>query len=90
MPKLKIDKTIRKSKEDTSEVLIVCKLFSLTGSVWILQIIDGFLPEISLFSFITSVLTSSQGMFIFLCYATSPQVLKHITPNKSAREMPKH
>jgi hypothetical protein len=88
MPKLRNDKTIRKSKKDTSEVLKAFKLFSLTGSVWILQVIDGFLSEISLFSFITTVVTSSQGLIIFLSYASSPQIKKHIKSKRNPGKMP--
>jgi hypothetical protein len=76
--KIRLDKTIRKSKQNTSELIIFGKLFSLTGCIWILQIIDGFIPQISTYSFITTILTSLQGLFIFLCFVTSPQITKHI------------
>jgi hypothetical protein len=76
--KIRPNKTIRKTKKSTSEVIIFGKLFSLTGCVWILQIIDGFIPQISTYSFITTIMTSSQGLFIFLSFVTSPQITKHI------------
>jgi hypothetical protein len=76
--KIRIDKSIRKSKEDTTQLIILVKLFTLTGSVWILQVIDGFITEISVFSFVATILTSSQGLFIFLSFVTSPQIIKHI------------
>jgi hypothetical protein len=76
--KIQINKTIRKSKQDTSELIIFGKLFSLTGSVWIMQVIDGFFPQITAFSFIATVLTSSQGLCIFLSFVTSPQIIKQI------------
>jgi hypothetical protein len=76
--KIRIDKTIRKSKQDMSEVKIFAKLFSLTGSVWIFQVIDGFFPQISTYSFVATILTSGQGLFIFLSFVTSPQIIKHI------------
>ncbi|XP_061162867.1 adhesion G protein-coupled receptor L4-like [Saccostrea echinata] len=70
-------KNIRKSKENTSELLISIKLFSLTGTVWILQVLDSLL-HISVFSFVVTFLTSSQGFFIFLSFSTSSRILKYL------------
>jgi hypothetical protein len=84
MFKIRLDKTIRKSKQNTSELIIFGKLFSLTGCVWILQIVDGFIPQISAYSFVTTILTSSQGLFIFLSFVTSPQIIKIV---KSCRNI---
>jgi hypothetical protein len=74
---IKFNKDIQKSQENKSELLISIKLFCLTGGVWILQVIDT-LFYISPFSFVTTVLTSCQGVFIFLSFATSRQVRKHL------------
>lgn len=70
------DKNIQKSKENKSELVIFFKLFFLTGSVWILQVIDSFL-QLSFFSFVAAILTSSQGIFIFLSFSTSPRIFKY-------------
>lgn len=73
---INLDKNIQKSKKNKSELVIFFKLFCLTGSVWILQVIDSFL-QLSFFSFVATILTSSQGIFIFLSFATSPWILKY-------------
>jgi hypothetical protein len=75
---IRVDKTIQKSTKDTSELIILVKLFTLTRSIWILQIIDGLIPEISIYSFVATILSSSQGLFIFLSFATSPRIINHI------------
>lgn len=65
---------VQKSKEDVSYVVISLKMFSVTGGVFIFTIIDAFL-QLSAFSFLTSLLTSLQGFFIFLSFFTSRHVL---------------
>lgn len=67
-------KHIQKSKEDTSYIIISLKLFSVTGGVFVFTIIDAFL-HLSVFSFITSMITSLQGVFIFISFFTSHHVL---------------
>ncbi|XP_061185572.1 latrophilin receptor-like protein A [Saccostrea echinata] len=74
---IRFAKNIRKSKENKSELLIAIKLFSLTGTVWILQVLDGLL-QISIFSFIVTFLTSLQGFFIFLSFSSSPGILNFL------------
>lgn len=74
---INLDKNIQKSKKNKSELVIFFKLFCLTGSVWILQVIDSFL-QLSFFSFVAAILTSSQGLFIFLSFATSPRIFKYL------------
>ena len=44
-----LDTDIQKSRENRSELIIFTKLFFLTGSVWILQVIDSLL-QITLIS----------------------------------------
>ncbi|XP_062592544.1 LOW QUALITY PROTEIN: probable G-protein coupled receptor Mth-like 3 [Saccostrea cucullata] len=68
-----VDKNIQKSKDNKSELVIFIKLFCLTGSVWILQVIDSFL-ELSFFSLVVTLLTSSQGIFIFLIFSSSSHI----------------
>jgi hypothetical protein len=74
---INVDKNISKSTQSKSEFLIFVKLFSLTGIVWVLQVVDGFVT-ISVFSFVVTILTSSQGIFILLSFATSSRVLNYI------------
>lgn len=73
---IKYVKHIKKSKEDKSEVVIFLKLFSLTGIVWVFQILDGIL-NVSVFSFVVIILTSSQGTIIFLSFASSSRILNY-------------
>ncbi|XP_061180211.1 adhesion G protein-coupled receptor L4-like [Saccostrea echinata] len=74
---IKFAQNIRKSKENKSELLISIKLFSLTGTVWILQVLDSF-SQISVFSFVVTFLTSLQGLFIFLSFSSSSRILNYI------------
>lgn len=67
-------KQVQKSKEDTSYVIISLKLFSVTGGIFVFTIIDAFL-QLSVYSFFTSILTSLQGVFIFISFFTSHHVL---------------
>ncbi|XP_052063031.1 uncharacterized protein LOC127702768 [Mytilus californianus] len=53
---------------------VYVKLFVLTGSAWILQILDSFFP-VSSFSIIVSFLNSFQGLYIFLAYNCNRRVL---------------
>lgn len=53
---------------------VYVKLFVLTGSSWILQIIDSFFP-VSSFSIVVSFLNSFQGLYIFLAYNCNRRVL---------------
>lgn len=73
---IKYVKHIQKSKEDKSEIVIFLKLFSLTGIVWVFQILDGIL-NVSVFSFVVIILTSSQGTLIFLSFACSSRILNY-------------
>ena len=56
---------------------IYLKLFVITGTPWVLQFIDGFLSS-SVFSYIVSVLNSSQGVMIFLSYVCNKNILSSI------------
>ncbi|XP_033752038.1 LOW QUALITY PROTEIN: adhesion G protein-coupled receptor L4-like [Pecten maximus] len=57
------------------EYPLYVKLFVLTGATWLLQIIDAFIP-LSVFSIISGIMNSSQGIFIFLSYSTNSRVRK--------------
>ncbi|XP_063442009.1 uncharacterized protein LOC134722329 [Mytilus trossulus] len=52
---------------------VYVKLFVLTGSAWILQILDTFFP-VSSFSIVVSFLNSFQGLYIFLAYNCNRRV----------------
>lgn len=77
-------KHIEKSKKDKSELVIFLKLFSLTGIVWIFQIVDGVL-NISAFSFVATLLTSSQGTIIFLSFASSSRILNYFRSKRESK-----
>lgn len=76
---------VQKSKEDASYLVISLKLFSVTGGIFGLTIIDTFL-QLSAFSFFTTLLTSLQGVFIFISFFTSRNVFsvlkKQLTRNR--------
>jgi hypothetical protein len=74
---INFDKNISKSTSDMSELLIFVKLFILTGTVWILQVLDALL-QISILSFIVTALTSSQGIFIFLSFSSSSKIQNYV------------
>ena len=57
---------------------VYVKLFTITGISWVFQMIDSFLPnnlEERIFSWITSLLNSLQGVFIFVSYLCNRRVL---------------
>lgn len=66
--------TIYVSTNDTSYIIISLKLFSVTGGIFVFPIIDALL-HLSVFSFITSMITSLQGVFIFISFFTSHHLL---------------
>ncbi|XP_052085093.1 uncharacterized protein LOC127722236 [Mytilus californianus] len=57
------------------DFFVYIKLFSLTGITWIGQIIDSFVP-LSLFSFVVTILTGLQGLFILLSFVCNKRVIK--------------
>ncbi|XP_061175569.1 uncharacterized protein LOC133184496 [Saccostrea echinata] len=63
-----------KSSKDRHEFSIFFKLFLLTGITWLLVILDGFF-EISLFSFLATIVNGSQGVFLFISYVCNWKVL---------------
>ncbi|XP_069131753.1 uncharacterized protein [Argopecten irradians] len=66
---------IPSTRHARQEFPLYVKLFVLTGATWILQIIDAFIP-LSVFSVISGIMNSSQGIFIFLSYSTNARVRK--------------
>ncbi|XP_022345329.2 uncharacterized protein LOC111137918 [Crassostrea virginica] len=82
-------KNINKSREDKNELLIFIKLFSLTGIIWIFQIIDSIL-HMSVFSFVATTLTSSQGAVIFFSFASSPRIYKHLKSMSKRSKVPEN
>nr|XP_022318461.1 uncharacterized protein LOC111121458 isoform X2 [Crassostrea virginica] len=61
------------SSRDRSEFSIFLKLFILTGISWIFMIVDGFF-EISLFTFLATVLNGTQGLFLFVSYICNEKI----------------
>nr|XP_034317521.1 G-protein coupled receptor Mth2-like [Crassostrea gigas] len=57
-----------------NEFVIFCRLFTITGITWVLQIIDGFLP-FSTFSYISSIINSLQGTAIFIAFSLNKRVM---------------
>ncbi|XP_034304496.2 G-protein coupled receptor Mth2-like [Magallana gigas] len=57
-----------------NEFGIFCRLFTITGIAWALQIIDGFLP-FSTFSYISSIINSLQGTAIFIAFFLNKRVM---------------
>lgn len=57
-----------------NEFVIFCRLFTITGITWVLQIIDGFLP-FTTFSYISSIINSLQGTAIFIAFFLNKRVL---------------
>lgn len=63
------------SSKDRNEFSIFLKLFLLTGVSWILLVVDGFF-EISLFTFLATIINGSQGVFLFISYVCNEKVLR--------------
>ncbi|XP_052083837.1 probable G-protein coupled receptor Mth-like 4 [Mytilus californianus] len=66
---------IQSTANTKHDFFVYIKLFSLTGITWIGQIIDSFVP-LSLFSFVVTILTGLQGLFIFLSFVCNKRVIK--------------
>ncbi|XP_063404440.1 adhesion G protein-coupled receptor E1-like [Mytilus trossulus] len=64
---------IRSTANDKQDFYVYIKLFSLTGITWIGQIVDSFIP-LSVFSFVVTILTGLQGLFIFLSFVCNKRV----------------
>ncbi|XP_052061331.1 adhesion G protein-coupled receptor E2-like [Mytilus californianus] len=69
-PKLKNDDSYQ---HNSVNLAVYIKLFTITGSSWIIQIIDSFLP-LSFFSIIVSLLNALQGVYIFVAYICNTRV----------------
>lgn len=69
-PKLKNDDS---SQHNSVNLSVYIKLFTITGSSWVIQIIDSFLP-LSPFSVIVSLLNALQGIYIFVAYIYNKRV----------------
>ncbi|XP_076111007.1 uncharacterized protein LOC143079516 [Mytilus galloprovincialis] len=69
-PKLKRDDSFR---HNSVNLAVYIKLFTITGSSWVIQIIDSFLP-LSAFSVIVSLLNALQGIYIFVAYICNKRI----------------
>ncbi|XP_061175173.1 uncharacterized protein LOC133184227 isoform X2 [Saccostrea echinata] len=61
------------SSQDRNDFSIFLKLFLLTGISWISMVVDGFF-DISLFTFLATIINGLQGMFLFLSYVCNKKV----------------
>lgn len=66
---------VPENKSIRSEFRIFCRLFTITGIPWVLQIIDGYLP-FSTFSYVTSIINSLQGTAIFAAFVLNKRVIR--------------
>nr|XP_034311804.1 adhesion G-protein coupled receptor G2 [Crassostrea gigas] len=66
---------VPENKSIRSEFRIFCRLFTITGIPWVLQIIDGYLP-FSTFSYVTTVINSLQGTAIFAAFVLNKRVIR--------------
>ncbi|XP_062575289.1 adhesion G-protein coupled receptor G2-like [Saccostrea cucullata] len=71
---IKRSPTVSNNKPERNDFLICVRLFPITGVFWLLQILDGILPP-SYFTYIISVLNTSQGVFIFLGFVCNKRTL---------------
>ncbi|CAG2212532.1 unnamed protein product [Mytilus edulis] len=69
-PKLENDDSYH---QNSVNLAVYIKLFTITGSSWVIQIIDSFLP-LSPFSVIVSLLNALQGIYIFVAYICNKRV----------------
>ncbi|KAK3108043.1 hypothetical protein FSP39_000012 [Pinctada imbricata] len=56
-----------------NELVIFTRLTTVTGVSWLLQIIDSFLP-FTYFTFISTIINSLQGLFIFIAFIVNKRV----------------
>lgn len=66
---------VPENKSIRSEFRIFCRLFTITGIPWVLQIIDGYLP-FSTFSYVTTIINSLQGTAIFAAFVLNKRVIR--------------
>lgn len=72
------------TKSVRNEFWIYCRLFTITGITWTLQIIDGFLP-LSPYSYISSIINSLQGTAIFVAFILNRRVINLIRKSCKCR-----
>ncbi|XP_069128727.1 uncharacterized protein [Argopecten irradians] len=73
--KIKATPKVDSTKDHRLDVVIYLKLFTITGVTWILIIVDTLFP-LSAFSFIVTILTGCQGLFVFFSFVCNQRVLK--------------
>ncbi|XP_061165626.1 uncharacterized protein LOC133174529 [Saccostrea echinata] len=71
---IKLSPTVSSNKPERNDFLICVRLFPVTGVIWLLQILDGLLPQ-SYFTYIISVMNTSQGVFIFLGFVCNKRTI---------------
>lgn len=81
MGKIVSTKQIKSSNHERNNFTIFLKLFALSGGLWGLQIIDGFF-NISIFSYLISILNCLQGVFIFVSFVLNKRTIQLIVSFK--------
>ncbi|XP_062581609.1 adhesion G-protein coupled receptor G2-like [Saccostrea cucullata] len=71
---IKLSPTVSNNQPERNDFLICVRLFPITGVIWLLQILDGLLPP-SYFTYIISVINTSQGVFIFLGFVFNKRTI---------------
>ncbi|KAK3083678.1 hypothetical protein FSP39_001354 [Pinctada imbricata] len=64
---------VRSNQDHRNNFRIILKMSSITGICWVLRVIDSFL-SLSALSYISSILTCSQGIFVFLAFIANSRV----------------
>ena len=67
---------IKSTKQQRNSFIIFVKLFTITGALWTLQIIDSFINDVTVLTYLTTILNGLQGLFIFTSYVCNRNVLK--------------
>lgn len=57
-----------------NEFGIFCRLLTIIGITWVLQILDGFLP-FTTFSYISTIINSFQGTAIFIAFVLNKRII---------------
>ncbi|OWF39941.1 uncharacterized protein LOC110464396 [Mizuhopecten yessoensis] len=70
----KVDST----KERRNQYVIYVKLFSVTGITWILLVVDTLFP-VSVFSFLVTIATACQGLFVLASFVLNRRVFSYYT-----------
>ena len=71
------DKISRKTNQNEHHFLVYVRLFILMGFTWIFGFLSAFLEEVAI-DFIFVILTSLQGVFLFISFVCNKRVLSEL------------